>query len=50
MLPSGNDAAVALAIWGGKLLLRDLAEDEDRKINSKEYQKAFVKEMNAVAK
>jgi D-alanyl-D-alanine carboxypeptidase (penicillin-binding protein 5/6) len=43
MLPSGNDAAVALAEWGGRVL-RGGAEGERA-----EDVRAFIKEMNALA-
>lgn len=48
MLPSGNDAAIALAIWGGNLLLQgqEMGESEC----SKNKVKAFVEEMNNQAK
>lgn len=46
MLPSGNDAAVALALWGGKqILLRQKAiegDDEYLKMNAKNKLKVFV--------
>jgi D-alanyl-D-alanine carboxypeptidase len=41
MLPSGNDAAVALAQWGGKITANDPEE---------EAQIAFVRMMNKYSK
>lgn len=38
MLPSGNDASIALAIWGGKIL----SNSESPQINIK----TFVEKMN----
>ena len=29
MLPSGNDASLAIAVWGGRLLLRKEGEKKD---------------------
>ena len=43
MLPSGNDAAVALAIWGGKnLILNDSDVNQEDSTNSVECQKKFI--------
>lgn len=42
MLPSGNDAAMCLADWAGKVL--------SAKIEIKDTVKVFVQEMNRVAK
>lgn len=44
MLPSGNDAATALAQWGGKLLI----SQEEKK--NHEPVKKFVQYMNTMAK
>ena len=41
-MPSGNDAAICLAEWGGSFLVAD----EDSKVRIK----AFVNEMNITAK
>jgi hypothetical protein len=59
MLPSGNDASLALAVWGGKLLfLREKkmeldSVDTDVSINNIRKREAiglFVREMNAIAR
>ena len=51
MLPSGNDAAVALAIWGGKnLILNDSDANQEDSANSVECQKKFIQYMNTVSK
>ena len=62
MLPSGNDAAVALADWGGKIIRKycNLAskylkiKDESFRGNcsseKKSYQKLFISHMNKAAK
>ena len=42
MLPSGNDAALALAIWGGKML--------NTENNNNSHLKKFVERMNYEAK
>lgn len=42
MLPSGNDAAMCLADWGGKLL--------SNKTDLKDTVKLFVQEMNRISK
>ncbi len=44
MLPSGNDAAVALAEWGGRVLLSGKAHPKN-----KDYQQAFVRHMNSLS-
>ena len=53
MLPSGNDAAFALAEYFGRLLLKDKYADYDKqksvfsyKFNANPYVKYFLKEMN----
>ena len=42
MLPSGNDASIALATWGGRILVSD-AEPTN-------YLRLFVDKMNYLAK
>ena len=51
MLPSGNDAAVALAIWGGKKIVEkeEKLSKEDPEDN-KEYEKKFIYTMNTLCK
>ena len=44
MLPSGNDASVAIAVWGGKVLLG--RKEEKKKV----YYERFIGEMNRKAK
>ena len=49
MLPSGNDASVALAVWGGKLLITK----EKKSVNThkkKDFYNRFIEEMNKLAK
>ena len=49
MLPSGNDASVAIAVWGGRVLLKhELAEEDIHK--KKNCYNRFLKEMNSKAK
>lgn len=51
MLPSGNDAAVALAIWGGKKIAENDPEvSKEDPFDSKEFEKKFISEMNLVSK
>ena len=55
MLPSGNDAAIALAIWGGKHIFlnsnsENFGSEKDLETNSSHYLKAFVMKMNSTAK
>lgn len=45
LLPSGNDAAIVLADWGGKLL-RKREQDKKVKVGWKNNVKTFVDEMN----
>ena len=45
MLPSGNDASLAIAVWGGKLLTE---ESHGRK--KKLYYQKFISEMNKKAR
>ena len=45
MLPSGNDAAVALAKWGGNLLI-----DKNPNEQEKDNVKVFLNFMNKTAK
>ena len=44
MLPSGNDASIAIAVWGGKVLMD--RKEEKKKI----YYQRFITEMNKKAK
>ena len=44
MLPSGNDASIAIAVWGGKVLLG--RKEEKKKV----YYERFISEMNKKAK
>ena len=46
MLPSGNDAAIALAKWGGNILLQHDTTSESKSNNVKR----FIQEMNNQAK
>jgi D-alanyl-D-alanine carboxypeptidase (penicillin-binding protein 5/6) len=46
MLPSGNDASIAIAVWGGKVLLKSSTPITKKKIC---YQR-FITEMNNKAK
>ena len=54
MLPSGNDASLAIAVWGGRLLLeKDRKGDTfylDRKYTKKECYERFIREMNTTAR
>ena len=43
MLPSGNDAAICLAVWGGKQLIENKELEEDK------YVKEFIVKMNSTA-
>lgn len=45
MLPSGNDASLAIAVWGGKVLFN---EEYGRK--KKIYYQKFISEMNKKAR
>ena len=49
MLPSGNDASVAIAVWGGKLLLAKEKSVIDTH-KKKDFYNRFIQEMNIVAK
>ena len=46
MLPSGNDASLALAIWGGRVL----AKNPDKNWNIIAEMKLFVERMNLEVK
>ena len=46
MLPSGNDASIAIAVWGGKVLMDEVMGGRKKKI----YYKKFITEMNKKAK
>ena len=45
MLPSGNDASLAIAVWGGKVLL---GEEHGKK--KKIYYQKFICQMNKKAR
>lgn len=61
MLPSGNDASLAIAVWGGRLLLRKEGEKKDLlgstacsnsdmiNFRKKDCYERFIWEMNAKA-
>lgn len=48
MLPSGNDASIAIAVWGGRTLLSREGKAGTHK--KKEFYARFIEEMNSTAK
>lgn len=50
MLPSGNDASVAIAVWAGRLLLTASGEVKSQPHKKKDCYNRFIVEMNAKAK
>lgn len=50
MLPSGNDASVAIAVWGGRVLISREQSQSATNHKKKELYQRFITEMNQKAK
>lgn len=49
MLPSGNDASVAIAVWGGRVLLNNESKGPNINYKKKQCYNRFIREMNKLS-